>query len=181
MAVRMVHFSDLSGATITEDTDVVRLVVEQHPLLQNGPVELEIMVDEADVVRKNALNVVNVKLFHGDGSEPEAIAMDIETFNQLATGVDMEDVLSRAEPAYAPRKKTASAAAPAGEKLDYASPEHAGKPHRGKTTEAEKRTIRDNLQVVNERLRREGIRTIDLSNAEHVSRYGLEELAGESS
>lgn len=180
MAVRMVHFSDLSGATINDDTDVVRLVVEQHPLLQNGPVELEIMIGEADVVRKNALNVVNVKLFHGDGSEPEAVTMEIEAFNQLANGMDMEDVLDRAEPAYAPRKRTAPASAPAGEKLDYASLEHAGKPHRGKTTEAEKRVIRENLQIVNERLRSEGIRTIDLNNAEHVSRYGLEELAGKS-
>lgn len=180
MAVRMVHFSDFSGATINDGTDIVRLVVEQHPLLQDGPVELEIMVDEADVVRRNALNVVNVKLFHGDGSEPEAITMEIEAFNQLATVVNMEEVLNRAEPAYAPRKKTASASAPAGEKLDYASLEHAGKPHRGKTTETEKRAIRENLQVVNERLQREGMRTIDLSNAEHVSRYGLEELASKS-
>ncbi|MGH3673211.1 MAG: hypothetical protein ACRDSH_21720, partial [Pseudonocardiaceae bacterium] len=126
------------------------------------------------------LNVVNVKLFHGDGAEPEAITMEIEVFNQLATGVDMEDVLSRAEPAYAPRKRTAPASAPAGEKLDYASLEHAGKPHRGKTTEAEKRAIRENLQVVNERLRREGMRTINLSDAEHVSRYGLEDLVAQS-
>lgn len=180
MAVRMVHFSDLSGATINDDTDVVRLVVEQHPLLRNGPVELEIMVDEADVVRKNALDVVNVKLFHGDGSEPEAITMEIEAFNQLATSTDMEGVLGRAEPAYAPRKRTAPTPVPVGEKLDYASLAHAGKPHRGKTTEAEKRIIRENLQVVNERLQREGMRTIDLGNAEHVSRYGLDELAGNS-
>ena len=177
MAVRMVHFSDLSGATINDDTDVVRLVVEQHPLLRNGPVELEIMVDEADVVRKNALNVVNVKLFHGDGSEPEAITMEIEAFNQLATGTDMEGVLGRAEPAYAPRKRTAPAPAPVGEKLDYASLEHAGKPHRGKTTDEEKALVREHFDEINERLAAEGLRTISLDDSEHVERYGLEELA----
>ena len=34
-----------------------------------------------------------------------------------------------------------------------------------------------NLAAINERLKRDGIRTIDLDNAEHVERYGLEALA----
>jgi hypothetical protein len=33
------------------------------------------------------------------------------------------------------------------------------------------------LATINERLKREGIRTIDLDNAEHMERYGLEALA----
>ncbi|MCA1682023.1 MAG: hypothetical protein LC700_02595, partial [Actinobacteria bacterium] len=55
-----------------------------------------------------------------------------------------------------------------------------GKPHRGKTTEAEKETVRGNLDAINERLKADGMRTIDLDNAEHVSRYGLEALANEA-
>ncbi|MCA1605790.1 MAG: hypothetical protein LC775_10030, partial [Acidobacteria bacterium] len=66
------------------------------------------------------------------------------------------------------------------DKLDYASLEHAGKPHRGKTTEAEKETVQGNLDAINERLKADGMRTIDLDNAEHVSRYGLEALAKEA-
>ena len=58
--------------------------------------------------------------------------------------------------------------------------EHAGKPHRGKITEAEKETLRKNLPAVNERLKHDGIRTIDLNNPEHVTRYGLEELVKEA-
>ena len=40
--------------------------------------------------------------------------------------------------------------------------------------EAEKETVRNNMATINERLKREDIRTIDLDNAEHVERYGLE-------
>jgi hypothetical protein len=61
--------------------------------------------------------------------------------------------------------------------VDYSSVEHAGRPHRGVTTDAEKETVRANLDAVNERLAREGHRRIDLADAELVERYGLSELA----
>jgi hypothetical protein len=64
--------------------------------------------------------------------------------------------------------------------LDHSTLEHAGKPHRGKATEAEKETVRNNLAAINDRLKRDGIRTIDLDNPEHVARYGLEVLAKEA-
>ena len=66
------------------------------------------------------------------------------------------------------------------DKLDYATLEHAGKPHRGKTTDAEKEIIRNNLDKINERLEREGSRTISLDDPEMVARYGLEDLAKEA-
>ncbi len=40
--------------------------------------------------------------------------------------------------------------------------------------------MRGNLAAINERLKSDGIRTIDLGNAEHVTRYGLEALAKEA-
>jgi hypothetical protein len=46
--------------------------------------------------------------------------------------------------------------------------------------EAEKEIVRNNLPAINERLMHEGIRTIDLDNAEHVARYGLEALTKEA-
>ena len=55
--------------------------------------------------------------------------------------------------------------------------EHAGKPHRGKTTDAEKEIVRTNLDQINERLERDGLRTIKLDDAEMVAHYGLEDLA----
>lgn len=175
MAQRMVRFSDLTNKIIKDDEPVIRIIVEQHPALQNGPVEIEATTDEVEPIRKGALDVVSLKLYQSDGSEPENVTMEIEAFNKLAREMDMEDVIRRAQPAYPPRKQARPV--PATEKLDYATLEHAGKPHRGKTTEAEKETVRNNLEAVNERLKRDGIRTIDLDNAEHVERYGLETLA----
>jgi hypothetical protein len=175
----MVRFSDLTNKII-EDDAVVRIVVEQHPALENGPVEIEASLDEVEPIRKGALSLVTVKLYQGDGSEPETVTMEIEEFNNLAGGLDMDDVIRRAGPAYPPRKQARSVPASAVEKLDYSALEHAGKPHRGKTTDAEKETVRGNLAVINERLKSDGIRTIDLSNAEHVTRYGLETLTKEA-
>jgi hypothetical protein len=175
----MVRFSDLTNKII-EDDAVVRIVVEQHPALSAGPVEIEAAQDEVELIRKGALSVVNLKLYQGDGSEPEAVTMEIETFDKLADGVDMADIIRRAGPAYPPRKQARSAPVPAIDKLDYSTLEHAGKPHRGKVTEAEKEIVLNNLPAINERLRHEGIRVIDLSDAEHVARYGLEALAQEA-
>jgi hypothetical protein len=173
----MVRFSDLTNKIIEDNDAVVRIVVEQHPALHDGPVELEAAEDEVELIRQGALSVVSLKLYPGDGSEPETVTMEIETFNKLAGDMDMADVIRRAEPAYPPRKQARSAPVPT---LDYSTLEHAGKPHRGKTMEAEKEIVRNNLTAINERLRREGIRTIDLDNAEHVARYGLEALTKEA-
>jgi hypothetical protein len=54
MAQRMVRFSDLTNKII-EDDAVVRIVVEQHPALENGPVEIEASQDEVEPIRKGAL------------------------------------------------------------------------------------------------------------------------------
>jgi hypothetical protein len=181
VAQRMVRFSDLTNKIIEDNDAVVRIVVEQHPALRDGPVELEAAEDEVESIRMGALSVVSLKLYPGDGSEPEVVTMEIEAFNKLAGDMDMADVIRRAEPAYPPRKQVRPAPVPATEKLDYSTLEHAGKPHRGKTMEVEKEIVRNNLPAINERLRRDGIRTIDLDNAEHVARYGLEALTKEAS
>ena len=180
MAQRLVRFSDLTNKIIDDDAAVVRIVVEQHPALENGPVEIEASLDEVEPIRKGALSLVTVKLYQGDGSEPETVTMEIEEFNNLAAGLDMDDVIRRAGPAYPPRKRARPALASAVDKLDYSTLQHAGKPHRGKTTDAEKETVQGNLTAINERLKSDGIRTIDLNNAEHVTRYGLETLAQEA-
>jgi len=184
MGERVMHFSDLSNKLADDDTQLVRIVVEQHPALEDGPVEIEAMADEVEPIRKGALDVVTLKLYEGDGTEPETIVMEVDAFDKLASGMDMGDVLRRATPAYGPRRKKASttgtAAAQSTEKIYYSDIDHAGTPHRGRITEAEKDTVRNNLDDINERLQRDGIRTIDLDNAEHVQRYGLEALAKEA-
>jgi hypothetical protein len=175
----MVRFSDLTNKIIDDD-DVVRVVVEQHPALQSGPVEIEVSADEVESIRKGALSVVSLKVYQANGSAPEAVTMEIEAFNRLAGDMDMADIIRRAEPAYPPRKQARLAPASATERLDYATLENAGKPHRGKTTDAEKEIVRNNLDKINERLKRDGMRTIRLDDPEMVSRYGLEELTKEA-
>jgi hypothetical protein len=144
-----------------------------------GPAEIEVGQDEVAAIRDGALSVVSLKLYQGDGSAPETVTMEIEAFNKLAGDVDMADVIRKAAPAYPPRKQSKPAAAAPVDKVDYATLEHAGKPHRGKTTEAEKEIVRNNFDKINDRLERDGMRTISLDDPEMVSRYGLEALAKE--
>jgi hypothetical protein len=59
------------------------------------------------------------------------------------------------------------------QRRDFASPEHAGEPHRGRITDAEKEYVRNNLDEVNRRLRDKGMREIDPSDPEMAERYGL--------
>jgi hypothetical protein len=162
-----------------EDDEVVRVVIEQHPALTNGPVEIEAGQDEVTSIRDSELHVVSLKLYKGDGSASETVTMEIEAFNKLAGDVDMVEVIRKAAPAYPPRKVGKPTAGPTVDKVDYATLEHAGKPHRGKTMDAEKEIVRNNLDKVNERLERDGMRTISLDDPEMVSRYGLEALAKE--
>jgi hypothetical protein len=70
MAQRMVRFYHLTNRII-EDGQAVRLVIEQHPALTNGPVEIEIGQDEIAAIRDGALHVVSLKLYDGDGSVPK--------------------------------------------------------------------------------------------------------------
>ena len=98
MAQRLVRFSDLTNKIIDDDA-VVRIVIEQHPALQNGPVELEAAADEVEAIRASVLNVVSLKLFPGDGSAPETVTMEIEAFNNLAGDMDMAELLRKAHPA----------------------------------------------------------------------------------
>jgi hypothetical protein len=172
MGQRIVHFSDLTD-TVIEDHALVRIVVEQHPALQNGPVELEVSKDEVVPVRKGALDIVNLKIFTDDGSEPEAVAMELEVFNKLADGKDMVDIIRRAQPAYPPRKQTA--APPATGKLKHASEEDAGKPHQGKTTDMEE-TIRKDPDAADSS---RGLRSRS-SPMEWMKRSGHCEVCGDS-
>ena len=60
-----------------------------------------------------------------------------------------------------------------GERVDYSSPEHAGKPHRGRVTEAEAAYVREHFDEVNKRLSAEGLRMLDTNDDKTKKRYGL--------
>ena len=174
MGQKTVRFSDLSGQLIMEDGAPVRIVVHEHPDLAAGPVEIEALTDEARAIEKAAQPVAVVDLYVA-GDEPRHIAMDAAAFNALATARPMGEVLAAAPPAR--RASRPAAVSPArGGRTDYATLEHAGTPHKGKITDAEKRLVREHLDEINERLAGQGLRTISLADPAHVERYGLEQL-----
>jgi hypothetical protein len=174
---KTVRFSDLSGQLILEDNAPARIVVHEHPELADSPVEIEALADEARAIEKAAVQVAVLDLYFPGEEQPVRVAMDVDAFDQLATDKPMSELLAAARPA---RRVARSAAASAGRdsRVNYATLEHAGTPHKGKTTDAEKQLVRDHLDQINERLAAQSLRTISLTDPDHIERYGLDELAG---
>ena len=178
MGQKTVRFSDLSGQLIMHDDVLARIVVHEHPELGDGPVEIEALTDEAEAMEEAALRVAVVDLYFRDDLEPRRIVLEADVFDKLATDNPMSELLIAARPARRSSRAPANGAA-RGDRLDYATREHAGKPHKGKTTDTEKQLVRDHLTEINERLARQGIRTISLTDPDHVERYALDDLARE--
>lgn len=178
MGQKTVRFSDLSGQLIMHDDALARIVVHEHPELGDGPVEIEALTEEAEAMEEAALRVAVVDLYLPDDIEPRRIVMEADAFDKLATQSSMAELLTAARPV---RRSTRSAASGGsrGDRLDYATREHAGKPHKGKITDTEKKLVHDHLDEINERLTAQGLRTISLTDAEHVERYDLHDLARE--
>jgi hypothetical protein len=178
MGQKTVRFSDLSGQLIMHDDALARIVVHEHPELGDGPVEIEALTEEAEVMEQAALRVAVVDLYLPDDIEPRRIVMEADAFDKLATQNPMDELLTAARPA---RRSTRSSAngSSRGDRLDYATREHAGKPHKGKITDTERQLVRDHLDEINGRLAAQGLRTISLTDSEHVERYGLQQLARE--
>jgi len=178
MGQKTVRFSDLSGQLIMHDDALARIVVHEHPELGDGPVEIEALTEEAEVMEQAALRVAVVDLYLPDDIEPRRIVMEADAFDKLATQNPMDELLTAARPA---RRSTRSSAngSSRGDRLDYATREHAGKPHKGKITDTERQLVRDHLDEINGRLAALGLRTISLTDSEHVERYGLQQLARE--
>ena len=178
MGQKTVRFSDLSGQLILDNDTPARIVVCEHPELGDSPVEFEALSDEATAIEKAAVEVAVLDLYFPGEDQPRRVAMDVDAFDKLATDKPMSELLITARPA---RRATRSAAASTSKesRVNYATLEHAGKPHKGKTTDAEKQLVREHLDEINERLAGENLRTISLTDPEHVERYGLDELVAE--
>jgi len=177
---KTVRFSDLSGQLMLEGDTPARIVVHEHPELSDGPVEIEALADEAGVIEKGALRVAILDLYLPDDDEPHRVVVPAEAFDKMATDRPMSELLIAARPAKRPTRSS-SASAGNGDRTNYGTLEHAGKPHKGKTTDAEKRMVREHFDEINERLTAQGIRPVSLSDPEHVERYGLAGLAEERS
>ena len=178
MGSKTVRFSDLSGQLIMDDDALARIVVHEHPELVDGPVEIEALTGEARAMEQAALRVAVVEVYLPDDIEPRRIVMEADAFDKLATEHPMEQLLIAARLVRRGPRTSANGGS-RGDRLDYATLEHAGQPHKGKTTDAEKQLVRDHFDQINERLAAQGIRTISLTDPDHVERYGLQEVARE--
>jgi hypothetical protein len=178
MGQKTVRFSDLSGQLIMHDDALARIVVHEHPELGDGPVEIEALTDEAEAMEEAALRVAVVDLYLRDDIEPRRIVLEADAFDKLATENPMSELLITARPARRSSRTPANGTS-RGDRLDYATLEHAGKPHKGKTTDTEKQLVHDHLAEITERLTRQGFRTISLTDPDHIERYGLDQLARE--
>jgi hypothetical protein len=178
MGQKTVRFSDLSGQLIMHDDALARIVVHEHPELGDGPVEIEALTEEAEAIEDAALRVAVIDLYLPDDVEPRRIVMEADAFDKLSTQSSMAELLTAARPV---RRSTRAAASGGsrGDRLDYATREHAGKPHKGKITDTEKQLVQDHLDEINDRLAGQGLRIISLTDPEHVERYDLHDLARE--
>jgi hypothetical protein len=174
VAVKVVHVSDVSDTQGSED-ELGTLEVLEHPEIGEAA-RLEIFPDEFQQLQA-ADRVVRLRWTPPGGRRSQELTVLQQAFDGLAQGADMKTILLRAITAEHARRGQAPRpqrrGGPARGKVDYSSPEHAGEPHRGRITDAEKAYVREHLDAVNARLRAAGLREIDPNDATMRDRYGL--------
>jgi hypothetical protein len=176
VAVKQIRVSDLSGKQ-ADDDQIARLVIHEHPQ-HRGPITLDVLPEEIGELPESE-SFVSIELIQPGDRSGQRTLVSLDQFNKLAGGADMNAILmnavaAQASPAAGDVKRSARSGAATGRrKINYATLEHAGEPHRGRITEAEKELVRDNLDQVNKRLRDSGLREIDPNDPAMKERYGL--------
>lgn len=175
MAVKQIRVSDLSGKQ-ADDDQMAKLVIHEHPQYRGRRIELDVLPDEIGELPESESFVSIEVIQPGDRSGQRAL-ISLDQFNKLASGADMNAIVMNAVAAQAPperaRRIQRGGAGSGRGKVNYASLEHAGEPHRGRITDAEKELVRDNLDKINKRLRDAGLREIDPNDQTMRDRYGL--------
>jgi hypothetical protein len=177
VAVKVVHVSDLSGKQADEG-DFGKLIVHEHPK-HDGPITLEVLPDEIGELPEDEA-YVRIEYVEPGSTTGQRAILSVERFNKLASSGDMNAILMEAvaerqgrSQQAVPRRPRAAGRTVSRGKVNYATLEHAGEPHRGRITEAEKELVRGNLDKINKRLRDAGLREIDPKDPEMQRRYGL--------
>jgi hypothetical protein len=175
VAVKQIRVSDLSGKQ-ADDDQMAKLVIHEHPQYQ-GPIILDVLPDELGELPENERYVSIEVIQPGDRSGQKAL-ISLDRFNKLTADMDtivMNAVAAQASPTASEAKRRPRRSGTSGQrgKVNYASLEHAGEPHRGRITQAEKDLVRDNLEQINKRLRQSGLREIDPADPTMRDRYGL--------
>ena len=169
MAVVEKRVSDLSGQMSDE---MGRMTILSHPRF-SGPIQLDVLDDEVKGL-EGLGETVELEVITSDG-RTRRLVVAAEDFNKLG---NMDEVLTEAVARAAPRRTVEARTrgrqpTSRATKVNYATLENAGTPHRGRITEAEKETVRNNLDKINKRLRDEGQREIDPNDSTMKDRYGL--------
>jgi hypothetical protein len=179
MAVKTVRVSDLSDRQ-ADESELGKLIVRQHPDFTQV-ITLDVLPDEIGELPESETYVELEFVQPGDSSGQRA-TLTVDQFNKLGGSKDMKAVLARAleeqrqtgaQEAPTPRRGRRGGATSMRTKTNYASLEHAGEPHRGRITDAEKELVRNNLDKINKRLRDSGLREIDPNDPTMKERYGL--------
>jgi len=182
LATKQIKVSDLTGEEIRDTENLARIVVEEHPTIDDS-VTLEVLPEEIEDKLPEVEGYVRISYYppSGDGGDVQEFVMTLEQFNNLSDEWDMQAVLESALALQAEEERSRrgrqgrrgrgeGARRP---RVDYSDPMHAGEPHRGRITDTERDYVRENLSEVNARLERDGYRTIDPSDPDMSERYGL--------
>ena len=98
MGQKTVRFSDLSGQLIMRDDVLARIIIQQHPDLGDGPVEIETLADEALAMEKETLRVAVLDVFLPGEEQPRRVTMDADAFGALVTEKSVGEMLTSARP-----------------------------------------------------------------------------------
>ena len=98
MGQKTVRFSDLSGQLIMRDDVLARIVIQEHPDLGDGPVEIETLADEALAMEKEPLRVAVLDVYLPGEDQPRRVTMDADVFGALVTEKSVGEMLTSARP-----------------------------------------------------------------------------------
>src|ERR1700722_6169630 len=98
MGQKTVRFSDLSGQLIMRDDVLARIVIQEHPDLGDGPVEIETLADEALAMEKESLRVAVLDVYLPGEEQPRRVTMDADAFGAMGTEKADGGVLAAARP-----------------------------------------------------------------------------------
>lgn len=179
MGTRLFKVSDISGQVVEEETQLTRLIVEEHPNFSES-IGLEVLPEEIESQLPEQQEYVAFSYTFAGATEPQRFVLPLEEFNRLFPNANGDAILQRVHQEQQQAQEIAAKQGrgrrqPTGTRprVDYSSAAHAGEPHRGTISEAEKEYVRNNLAEVNARLRANDQREIDPNDPEMAERYGL--------
>ncbi len=182
MGTITVKVSDLTGDRFEPDEAVAHIVVEQHPDFDEQ-ITLEVKPEEIEgKLPAEREEYVVISYYLHEEPEPHRFLLSRAEFEDLFENASSDEVLKHALAVQQEEQQRQRGSRRRGgrrqgtqrrERIVYSSPEHAGEPHPGRITEAEKAYVRDHLDQVNVRLRSQGRREIDPTDPMMAERYGL--------